>query len=98
MESPVRHLHEFAREVDLTPQEWLEGITFLTAVGQKSTPFRQEFIILSDTLGRHLPRGRGPVSDHEGRGIADFPFPKPAGTVRTPPRHNPNSFNAYTIA
>ena len=51
MESLVRHLHEFAREVDLTPQEWLEGITFLTVVGQKCTPFRQEFILLSDTLG-----------------------------------------------
>jgi hydroxyquinol 1,2-dioxygenase len=51
MESLVRHLHAFAREVDLTPQEWLEGITFLTAVGQKCTPFRQEFILLSDTLG-----------------------------------------------
>jgi protocatechuate 3,4-dioxygenase beta subunit len=51
MESLVRHLHDFAREVDLTPEEWLEGIKFLTAVGQKCTPFRQEFILLSDTLG-----------------------------------------------
>ena len=51
MESLVRHLHEFAREVDLTPAEWLEGVKFLTAVGQKCTPFRQEFILLSDTLG-----------------------------------------------
>lgn len=51
MESLVRHLHEFAREVDLTPEEWLQGISFLTAVGQKCTPFRQEFILLSDTLG-----------------------------------------------
>ena len=32
----TRHLHEFAREVDLTPDEWLESIKFLTAVGQKS--------------------------------------------------------------
>jgi protocatechuate 3,4-dioxygenase beta subunit len=47
----TRHLHEFAREVDLTPEEWLEGIKFLTAVGQKCTPYRQEFILLSDTLG-----------------------------------------------
>lgn len=47
----VRHLHSFAREVDLTPEEWLEGIRFLTAVGQKSTAHRQEFILLSDTLG-----------------------------------------------
>ncbi len=47
----VRHLHAFAREADITPEEWLEGIKFLTAVGQKCTPFRQEFILLSDTLG-----------------------------------------------
>ena len=33
----TRHLHDFAREVDLTPDEWLEGIKFLTAVGQKCT-------------------------------------------------------------
>jgi protocatechuate 3,4-dioxygenase beta subunit len=51
MESLVRHLHAFAREVDLTPEEWLKGIGFLTAVGQKCTEFRQEFILLSDTLG-----------------------------------------------
>lgn len=51
MEALVRHLHAFTREVDLTPEEWLEGIKFLTAVGQKCTPIRQEFILLSDTLG-----------------------------------------------
>lgn len=51
MASLVRHLHDFTREVDLTPEEWLEGIRFLTAVGQKCTAHRQEFILLSDTLG-----------------------------------------------
>src|SRR5271154_3397111 len=51
MAALTRHLHDFAREVDLTPEEWLDGIKFLTAVGQKCTPFRQEFILLSDTLG-----------------------------------------------
>jgi protocatechuate 3,4-dioxygenase beta subunit len=51
MAALTRHLHNFAREVDLTPDEWLDGIKFLTAVGQKCTPFRQEFILLSDTLG-----------------------------------------------
>jgi catechol 1,2-dioxygenase/hydroxyquinol 1,2-dioxygenase len=51
MASLTRHLHEFAREVDLTPEEWLDGIKFLTAVGQKCTAYRQEFILLSDTLG-----------------------------------------------
>ncbi|HTW23747.1 MAG TPA: dioxygenase [Candidatus Baltobacteraceae bacterium] len=51
MSGLVRHLHAFAREVDLTPEEWLEAIRFLTAVGQKCTAHRQEFILLSDTLG-----------------------------------------------
>ena len=51
MAAAVRHLHAFAREVDLTPEEWLEGIKFLTATGQMCTAFRQEFILLSDTLG-----------------------------------------------
>ncbi|HMD47927.1 MAG TPA: dioxygenase, partial [Bryobacteraceae bacterium] len=51
MDCLVRHLHAFAREADLTPEEWLEGIKFLTAVGQACTPYRQEFILLSDTLG-----------------------------------------------
>jgi hydroxyquinol 1,2-dioxygenase len=51
MAALVGHLHAFAREVDLTPEEWLNGIKFLTAVGQKCTEFRQEFILLSDTLG-----------------------------------------------
>lgn len=51
MECLVKHLHAFAREVDLTPEEWINGIKFLTAVGQTCTPYRQEFILLSDTLG-----------------------------------------------
>jgi catechol 1,2-dioxygenase len=51
MTSLVKHLHAFAREVDLTEEEWFEGIKFLTAVGQKCDDKRQEFILLSDILG-----------------------------------------------
>src|SRR6266581_3940586 len=51
MESAVRHLHAFAREVNLTPAEWIKGIEFMTKVGQACTPARQEFILLSDTMG-----------------------------------------------
>jgi protocatechuate 3,4-dioxygenase beta subunit len=51
MEAAVRHLHAFARDVNLTPDEWMTGIQFLTAVGQACTPIRQEFILLSDVLG-----------------------------------------------
>ena len=51
MTALVRHIHAFAREVDLTPAEWLAGLKFLDAVGQISTERRPEFILLSDTLG-----------------------------------------------
>ncbi len=51
MNAAVRHLHAFAREVNLTPDEWIQGIRFLTATGHACTEFRQEFILLSDTLG-----------------------------------------------
>lgn len=51
MTSLVQHLHAFAREVKLTESEWLAGIEFLTATGQKCDDKRQEFILLSDTLG-----------------------------------------------
>ncbi|HZM34893.1 MAG TPA: dioxygenase [Burkholderiales bacterium] len=51
MTSLVKHLHAFAREVNLSEEEWFEGIKFLTAVGQKCDGKRQEFILLSDVLG-----------------------------------------------
>ena len=51
MTSLIKHLHAFVREVELTEAEWLKGIQFLTATGQKCDDKRQEFILLSDTLG-----------------------------------------------
>src|SRR6266513_1535416 len=51
MTGAVKHLHAFARDVQLTEEEWFEGIKFLSAVGQKCDDKRQEFILLSDILG-----------------------------------------------
>jgi hydroxyquinol 1,2-dioxygenase len=51
MTSLVQHLHSFAREVKLTEEEWMQGIQFLTDVGHITDDKRQEFILLSDTLG-----------------------------------------------
>ncbi len=51
MAAGVKHLHAFAREIKLTPSEWIKGIDFLTRTGQKCTPSRQEVILLSDCLG-----------------------------------------------
>lgn len=49
--SLVRHLHGFVREVGLSSEEWACAIAFLTRTGQACSPTRQEFILLSDTLG-----------------------------------------------
>ena len=51
MTSLIRHLHAFIREVELTEEEWMSGIQFLTRTGQMCDDKRQEFILLSDTLG-----------------------------------------------
>ena len=51
MTSLIRHLHDFAREVELTEGEWFEGIKFLTDTGHITNDRRQEFVLLSDTLG-----------------------------------------------
>ena len=47
----VTHLHDFVRETRLTEDEWMQGIRFLTDTGQTCSAQRQEFILLSDTLG-----------------------------------------------
>lgn len=47
----VRHAHALVRELDLKPEEWMAAIQFLTRVGQTCDDKRQEFILLSDTLG-----------------------------------------------
>jgi hydroxyquinol 1,2-dioxygenase len=51
MTSLITHLHDFVREVKLTEAEWITAIQFLTETGKTCTDKRQEFILLSDTLG-----------------------------------------------
>src|SRR5580693_5384800 len=50
-EALVRHLHAFIREIEPTEAEWEWGVRFLTETGQMCSETRQEFILLSDTLG-----------------------------------------------
>lgn len=66
--SLVRHLHDFAREVRLTSEEWFKAIDFLERVGRISSPTRQEFVLLSDILGLsvlvdQLDHGAGSATD-----------------------------------
>jgi catechol 1,2-dioxygenase len=51
LRSLVSHLHAFVIETGLTREEWMTGIEFLTATGHLCDDRRQEFILLSDTLG-----------------------------------------------
>jgi hydroxyquinol 1,2-dioxygenase len=50
-EAVVRHLHNMVREIRPTQEEWAFAIDFLTRTGHMCTDKRQEFILLSDTLG-----------------------------------------------
>lgn len=51
MQSFVKHLHGFVREIEPTPQEWFAAIDWLTRTGKISSEKRQEFILASDVLG-----------------------------------------------
>lgn len=50
-QSLTAHLHAFVMETDVTQDEWRAAIDFLTAAGHITSDVRQEFILLSDTLG-----------------------------------------------
>ena len=51
MQAAVKHLHAFVSEVRPSGEEWFKAIQYLTAIGHKCDDKRQEFILLSDTLG-----------------------------------------------
>ena len=51
MQSVIHHLHAVVKEVEPTQDEWMAAIKFLTDTGHMCTDWRQEFILLSDTLG-----------------------------------------------
>lgn len=98
MTSLVKHLHAFVRETELTEAEWFRGIQFLTATGQKCDDKRQEYILLSDTLGVSMLVDAINHRKHEGatettvlgpfyvKGSKDFPmWGDIAGTARGMP-------------
>jgi hydroxyquinol 1,2-dioxygenase len=47
----IQRLHDFVREVKLTPQEWEAAMGFLLRAADASNEQRNEFILLSDLLG-----------------------------------------------
>lgn len=51
MASVIRHLHAVVKEVEPTEDELMAAIRFLTDTGHMCDDWRQEFILLSDTMG-----------------------------------------------
>ena len=51
MGAMVKHLHDFAREVNLTHDEWRYGLEFLQRCAAIETEERHEFVLVSDLLG-----------------------------------------------
>ncbi|HWK44487.1 MAG TPA: dioxygenase [Stellaceae bacterium] len=66
MTSLVQHLHGFVRETRPSQEEWAFAIDFLTRTGQMCTAERQEFILLSDTLGVSMLVDRINHEDQDG--------------------------------
>jgi hydroxyquinol 1,2-dioxygenase len=51
MQSLIKHLHGFVRDIEPTEKEWATAIDFLTRIGKMCDDKRQEFILFSDVMG-----------------------------------------------
>jgi len=51
MTSLIQHLHDFAREVELTVDEWTEGVALINWAGQMSNEKRNEGQLVCDVVG-----------------------------------------------
>ena len=51
LSSLIKHLHDFVRETELTPDEWMTGVQFVNSIGQISTAKRNEGQRICDVLG-----------------------------------------------
>jgi hydroxyquinol 1,2-dioxygenase len=80
MSALAKHVHAFVQEVQLRPDEWMRTIEFLTAAGQMCNDKRQEFILLSDTLGVSM----AVVGIEQAQGAAAALKAKPTALAPTP--------------
>lgn len=69
LQSLVGHLHDFAREVRLTGDEWFTAMDFIERLGKISSPTRQEVVLLSDILG--LSMLLDTMHDNSGGSVTD---------------------------
>jgi Catechol dioxygenase N terminus len=51
MTSLIRHVHDFARENELTVDEWMKGVELINWAGQMSNDRRNEGQLVCDVIG-----------------------------------------------
>ena len=51
MSSLIQHIHDFAREVHLTTDEWMYGVEMINAAGKMSNDKRNEGQLMCDVIG-----------------------------------------------
>jgi catechol 1,2-dioxygenase len=51
MTALIQHVHDFAREVDLTVDEWMAGVELINWAGQMSNDKRNEGQLVCDVIG-----------------------------------------------
>lgn len=51
MSSLIQHVHDFARENELTVDEWMEGVQLLNWAGKMSDSKRNEGQLVCDVIG-----------------------------------------------
>jgi hydroxyquinol 1,2-dioxygenase len=51
MQSLIKHLHAFVRDIEPTGAEWFKAIDWITRTGKMSDDKRQEVILFSDVMG-----------------------------------------------
>lgn len=66
MASLIRHVHDFARENELTVDEWMAGVKLLNWAGQMSDDKRNEGQLVCDVIGlesyvSHIPILQFPI-------------------------------------
>ena len=89
MTSALKHMHAFVKEVRPSHEEWLAAIQFLTKTGQMCNDWRQEYILLSDTLGVTMLIDA--INHNHGSGATENTILGPF-YVDNPP-HRENGFN-----
>lgn len=82
MQSLIKHLHAFVRDIEPTGEEWFKAIDFITRTGKMSDDKRQEVILFSDVMGvsmlvdainNRLPSGATPTTVEGPFHIANAP-------------------------